>query len=143
VPRYDPARHDKRIANLLSRLKKFFGGQFALRLKSGRVHLEGDLGLVHFKGAGPHTTALLRARNGGWRLAPPAGVAQNGEAEDVPPAGVLDLTPDRWYTRKDLERMMGKPRSTVSRMLATLCADGRLIKEGHARATRYRSVSPH
>jgi len=151
---YNPVIHERKIFNLLSRLKALPLGELQLKVKSGFVVAtaspeasESAWNGVRFLGAGPHAAQL--ALSDAWRellaAGAPAPAATRPEAQ---PRGASKrlragaISARSVYTRTQIERLSGRPRSTVGRWLNELVAAGLVKRTGKARSTSYQILEP-
>lgn len=131
---YDSFVHDKKIYNLLSRMKSLFSPHLQFMMKEGRVYADGDWGAISFLTKTIHQkqvdsdpdwkTFMQQART----LSPKTPSKINISSELA----------DQWVTRAHLESLLNLPRSTTSRIISKLEQQGLLEKKGYTKLARYR-----
>lgn len=139
ISRYDSSVHEKKIHNLIFRLKQRFGPQLKFRFKSGFVHAEGDWNGVGFdESARPSRELLMHGEWRGFLVDPgtqaPTPLPAHAPSDDL----ARPEWAGRWLTRSEIEQGLRRPRSTVNRALARWVSEGKVQKKGSARNTVYR-----
>lgn len=148
---YSPVVHERKIFNLLARLKQVLPPKPVIKVKSGFVVATGGWDHVQIVGIGAHAAQL--AAEDGWTkvlesarmsdsaaMAAPITAARAHAASPRVRAGAMALSGT--YTRGQIERLAGRPRSTVARWLAESVRDGLVERKGQARATSYTILEP-
>ena len=157
---FNPVVHERKIFNLLARAKAVLGDAVPVRVKSGFVVSTGDWSSVKVVNGGTHGRQLAESEVWFELLhgrAEPAGATADGK-ETVATSGEdgkqLAAGPPiedelggasasgAWLPRGAFERLSGRPRSTVNRVLAAAVRDGLIERRGEARATTYSIRKP-
>jgi hypothetical protein len=139
IRRFDPLVHGPRISNLLTRMRRFAPPGLNFHIRSGQVHAVGNWDGVRFLRPQPLVQALRDEPE--WKLwirrdAPVEPSPRNDKW--VPAATLLrKVQPGTELRREDLERLTGKSRSSMNRLIANWLEQGLLRKSGRARRTRY------
>ncbi len=141
ITRFDPLIHNSKIFNLLSRLKTVTGGILEWRSRQGRVLADGNWsqvqvirtpGLVAELGQQPEWRRLVFEREERTERLANAARAVRRDRPGLPlgsSGGPL--------SRQEIERILGKSRSSVNRLLLEWEKQGLASKVGSARSTRY------
>ncbi len=143
IPDYDALIHGPKIQNLLSRMKGLVGDQLRFGLKSGHVFAEGDWGGIRFKKAMPLSGLDQDLENLMARLFKDPVEAQSASVS--PRLSESKRLESAWsqlpwtegVTRSQVEAWLGRPRSSVNRILKNWLEEGKIIREGKARSSRY------
>lgn len=131
-----PDVHEKKLANLLSRVHAKFSDRFRFRVSGDSVVLEtnADYELV-FLGQSEHAKILydLEVK----KLFTSTAIGENFET-----AGVLRKSSSQslgtWVSRAKLEAYLNISKATANRRIAKWLDDGLLLRKGAGKATRYR-----
>lgn len=135
IHRYDAFIHGARVFNLLARLRPLLPAGLRVRTKAGKVYAEGDWEKIVVQGDG------APGSHPAWR----ALLAQDPALAPAPssaptPAALAAAARGKPMTRRELERLLGKSRSSANRLLAEWLASGVIRRVGKARRTRYEVV---
>lgn len=133
--RYEPLIHLPKIYNLLSRIKALGIEGITFGLKAATVYAHGEWGNVTFCRAG-ELSCQLNALDWSKYLPPPA----NGDLKPIPKRTFSAPRKIAWngqVKRSELETILGRPRSTTSRILSRWMKRGVVLRSGNARNTRY------
>jgi hypothetical protein len=132
IPRYDSSIHDRRIYNLLSRMKLLMPPETGVRVKTGKLYAQGDWSQIKIgDGAGQtrESEALFRS----W--------LRRSSAEGATPRTLSVPTKERTgclISRDDIQRILGKSKATTHRQIQTWERSGHLVRVGKSRNIRYR-----
>jgi hypothetical protein len=131
LSRYDAYHHNRKIQNLLARLRKLFAPHLELRFKEGRIFAQADWSLWTFRGRSFFNQSLKIRQDlrEALRLRP-----SNSASPESSPRKLLC---EKWLSRRELESMLGRPRSTVNRLLREWHHKGLLKQKGRSRKTQY------
>lgn len=143
--RYDSFLHDSKIHNLIARMKKLTANKLQFRLKQGYLLSEGDWTSIQFIES---TTAIMQTEFGAtWAAFLDSSPLQaknqskNLTLTDLPKPKMdhvrADWIPVSGISRQELEEKMARPRSTTNRIIQKLIDEGKLIRKGQSRGTRY------
>lgn len=121
--------HEAKIFNLLARMRKIIGPDLRLKVRDSMVIAEGQWQAITF------SQATHKAMLGGQNQVAPAFDMPLGKHEQ-PPFWLGERT------RKELERMLQRPRSTTNRLIAAWEKAGLLKKIGLGKNTTYIQTPP-
>ncbi|MCX6126909.1 MAG: hypothetical protein NTV34_19465 [Proteobacteria bacterium] len=142
---YDALIHDSKIMNLLARLRPLVGTGVKIGVKEDFVYSTGDWTGVDFLGSFSHVKKMNQLRSPDFNRAlegnreERVGSAKSAKAKIV--AHVLENNSKR-LTRKDLESILGTPRSTTNRIIERLVSQRTLASRGDG-PSRYYEFSDH
>ncbi len=144
LSRYDEIAHYAKIQNLLSRMKSIVGTTLRFGIKDGHVFAEGDWTGVKFKKGLPLTGFDNDLGQLSQRIFGPEvpvsqpGIAFAENASRRVEACWSALPWNEGVSRVELEKWLGRPRSTVNRLLKQWIDDGKITRTGNARSSQYR-----
>lgn len=138
ISKFDSTIHMPRVYNLLARLKAMKHSKVSFRVRDGFVVSEGDWGSIVFARDGEFSKQLSHASE--WmhfmKVSPP--VVDASPKRESSGGEKRTLSWNGCLKRKDIERILNRPRSTTNRILAELIEKGTVVREGGARQARYR-----
>jgi hypothetical protein len=137
---FDSLTHAHRVFRLLARMRRALSPVLEFRTKTGFVIAEGDWSKIAFLSRCAERHALSEQAEwkaflrGAEEIRPAARSAESKTRaeESSPPAPIPEVV-----SRKELERITGRSRASVNRVLQRWEQQGWVKKEGRARATRY------
>lgn len=132
---YEPDIHLPKIHNLLTRLKRLCRPEINFRVKMGSIIAAGNWSKVQFAGdrmVSKQLGALPWSSFFGKRQEVPDKASGRSSRPDW--AGAL--------TRHQVEKFLGRPRSTTNRLLSRWMDKGVVAREGHGKQVFYRVKSP-
>lgn len=140
--RFDSFIHNAKIYNLLARIKNTLPSDLKLRTKNNKIYAIGSWNSVQFIRPIGGAAAIQRQTEwlqGSLKEAPPK---SSNITQRLNPACYLAETPGKsLLTRKELEALTGKSKSTASRLIAQWLGLGIVKKMGSAKNTKYLLVS--
>lgn len=137
---FDALIHVPKIQNLLTRLKSLFEGQLKLGMKNHTVFAQGTWEGFYFKQA-PALSGFSQQVMDIERLMfgqshPPH--ESNGEPMVMEKEEIFSkMSWDSGVTRNQIETFLGRPRSTVNRLLKRWIDEGKISRSGNTRSSRY------
>ncbi len=119
LSRYDPLVHNPKIFNLILRMKKMVSPEISIRMKDGQLLSEGSwrqISFINLKQV-PRLPDFLNN--------------EVSHLSDSPHSRKARLP--HWEgsaTRKEIESLLGKPRSTTNRLIAQWAREGAIVRQG-------------
>jgi hypothetical protein len=133
--KYDEIHHQSRIFNLISRLKKIFPKEFQFYTKSGKLFCHGPYeNIIILR---PHLLTEQINQYFPIKKTESLKVTPLGKLSDVLMRLGKELGDKREFSRKDLEKLIGRSRSTSYRTIKKLCQKGLIKTSGTAKNTIY------
>ncbi len=133
---FNPLIHMPRIYNLMARLKALSAG-IEVRVRQGQISCSADWTRFEFLRDSQCVQQLSREPD--WLSFT---LQQRGHSSDATQrTDAEDLDGARWdglATREQIQKLLKRPRSTTNRILKRWMSDGKVVREGNARAARYR-----
>ncbi|HUP56839.1 MAG TPA: helix-turn-helix domain-containing protein, partial [Bdellovibrionota bacterium] len=145
LSRFDAIIHGPKIFNLLSRMRGLSPPELRFSVKSGRVWAKGPWTQVEIERGGGLSGTIQSHPE--WSTLTARTVAQaSSAAADAaerwarPAQALKQLRGQAELTRKELEKLTGKSRSTANRIIERWLKQGILVRSGKARNTVYKFI---
>lgn len=141
-PRFDSFIHNAKIYNLLARIKRCLPDNLGIKTKNGRIYAQGSWESVCFQR--PIGSAALIQRQVQWKSITkkePPSKSASSERRFRPAVLLAESPGKKVLSRKELEALTGKSRSSASRLISSWIEQGIVKKVGNAKNTKYLVVS--
>jgi hypothetical protein len=140
LPHFDSFIHNAKIYNLLARVKRSLPKSLHIKTKNGRIYAIGEWDSVVFQR--PAGCGEVVERQNEWKHLAHAQQPTKNMARPVKPAVLVAGTDGKkLLTRKELESLTGKSKSSASRLISSWIDQGLVRRVGQAKNTKYLLVS--